>query len=497
MSQTDALNNKSPAHTSKTEIAPETVIDTSLTHARSEKFAGRIRRVHGQIVEVEFEKNQFLPKFFEILTSPENPQVKLEVYAFTERNSLYCLSVSAKNLLHRDMPITSTGSPLTIPVSPKLLGRLIDLYGQPRDNLGPLQDVDQVSIYQANISLDTVETTEQLLETGIKQIDLFTPFVRGGKIGFVGGAGVGKTVIMTELLRNITYKTSGVAVFAGIGERIREGHELFETVKASGVLPKIAMIFGQMNENAIIRFRVAWAATAMAEYFRDKMKKDVLFFCDNTYRFIQAGSEVSALLESIPSELGYQATMESEISNFENRLVSTKDGSITSVQTVYVPADELTDVAVSAIISHLNAVVILSRPIASRGYYPPIDSLLSSTSTLNKKTVGEDHYETATKALELLHNHQRLSRIVAIVGESELSPYDRLVFQRAKRIINYMTQPFSTTEAQTGKKGRIVPLKNTVADVKRIISGEADNIPAEKMMYIGSLDEIKTTDIHH
>ena len=269
MSQTDALNNKSPAHTSKTEIAPETVIDTSLTHARSEKFAGRIRRVHGQIVEVEFEKNQFLPKFFEILTSPENPQVKLEVYAFTERNSLYCLSVSAKNLLHRDMPITSTGSPLTIPVSPKLLGRLIDLYGQPRDNLGPLQDVDQVSIYQANISLDTVETTEQLLETGIKQIDLFTPFVRGGKIGFVGGAGVGKTVIMTELLRNITYKTSGVAVFAGIGERIREGHELFETVKASGVLPKIAMIFGQMNENAIIRFRVAWAATAMAEYFRD------------------------------------------------------------------------------------------------------------------------------------------------------------------------------------------------------------------------------------
>ena len=456
------------------------------------KFMGRVRGVHGQIVEVEYAKSDSLPKYYEILTSPDNNKVCLEVYAYSDKNSLYCLSISSKDILYRDLPIVSTGKPLTIPASEKILGRVINIYGQPQDNLGPLEDVEQIPIYQDRPLFDTVETPENLLETGIKQIDFFTPFVKGGKIGFVGGAGVGKTVLMTELLRNITYKHEGVAVFAGIGERIREGHELAEAVRAAGVSSKICMIFGQMNENAIIRFRVAWAATAIAEYFRDKLKKDVLFFADNTYRFIQAGSEVSALLESIPSELGYQATMESEISNFENRLVSTKSASITSVQTVYVPADELSDVAVAAIISHLDGVVILSRAIASRGFYPPINSLLSSTNTLNRKTVGPEHYETATKALELLHNHQRLSRIVAIVGESELSPYDRIIFQRAKKVINYMTQPFFTTEAQTGKKGKTVPREQTVRDVKRIILGELDNVPAEKILYIGSLDDLKT-----
>lgn len=456
-----------------------------------DQFSGRVRGVHGQIVEVEFDKSENLPKFYEILTSPQNPKVRLEVYAYSDRNSVYCLSISAKNILHRDLKIISTGKTLTIPVSENLLGRLINIYGEPQDNLGPLGEVENIPIYKDHPSFEAVETPETILETGIKQIDFFTPFIKGGKIGFVGGAGVGKTILMTELLKNITGKVEGIAVFAGIGERIREGHELAESVKASGVLSKIAMIFGQMNENAIIRFRVAWAATAIAEYFRDILKKDVLFFADNTYRFIQAGSEVSALLESIPSELGYQATMESEISNFENRLVSTKNGSITSVQTVYVPADELSDVAVAAIISHLDAVVVLSRSLASRGFYPPIDPLLSSTSTMAKRTVGIDHYETATKALELLHNHQRLSRIVAIVGESELSPYDRLVFQRAKKIINYMTQPFATTQAQTGKKGIIVPREKTVADVKKIINGELDEIPPEKLLYIGSLDGIK------
>ena len=459
---------------------------TAKTH-----FLGRIRGVHGQIVEVEYDKTSSLPKYFEILTSPENKDVKLEVYAFSDRNSLYCLSISSKDILYRDLPIISLGKPLTIPASEKLLGRLINIYGEPQDDLGPIGEVEHIPIYEDNPSFEDVISTETILETGIKQIDFFTPFIKGGKIGFVGGAGVGKTVLMTELLRNITGKLQGVAVFAGIGERIREGHELAESVKAAGVLPKICMIFGQMNDNAIIRFRVAWAATTIAEFFRDRIKKDVLFFADNTYRFIQAGSEVSALLESIPSELGYQATMESEISNFENRLVSTKNGTITSIQTVYVPADELSDVAVSAIISHLDGVVILSRNLASRGLYPPVDPLLSSTNSLNKKIVGDLHYDTATKALELLHNHQRLSRIVAIVGESELSPYDRLVFQRARKIINYMTQPFFTTQAQTGKKGQVVERQKTIRDVQRIISGELDALAAEKLLYIGSLDDIK------
>lgn len=463
----------------------------SKTNNQANEFSGRVRGVHGQIVEVEYDKTVNLPKFYEILTSPENPEVKLEVYAFSDKNSIYCLSISKKDILYRDLPISATGKPLTIPASEKLLGRLINIFGEPQDDLGPLGDVDHIPIYETSPSFDTVETPDTVLETGIKQIDFFTPFIKGGKIGFVGGAGVGKTILLTELLRNITGSHPGIAVFAGIGERIREGHELAQSVKTAGVLNKICLILGQMNDNAIVRFRVAWVATALAEYFRDRMKKDVLFFVDNTFRFIQAGSEVSALLESIPSELGYQATMESEISNFENRLVSTKNASITSVQTVYVPADELSDVAVSAIISHLDAVVILSRTIASRGFYPPIDPLLSSTNSLNKKIVGNQHYEIATKAIELLHNHQRLSRIVSIVGESELSPYDRLIFQRAKKIIYYMTQPFFTTEAQTGKKGKSVTRQQTITDVQRIIAGELDTVPVDKLYFIGSLEDLK------
>lgn len=457
------------------------------------QFRGRVRGIRGQIVEVEFEDTAKVPAFFEILTSPLNSAIRLEVYAYSENNTLFCLSLSAKHLLYRNMTITTTGSSLTIPVGIGILGRVINLYGDPQDGKGPLKDVKSKSIYQPPGSLETVETSISLLETGIKQIDFFTPFIKGGKIGFVGGAGVGKTVLMTELLRNVTYKYKGVSVFAGIGERIREGHELVESLKKSEVLSRVAMVFAQMNENSVIRFRVAWAAATIAEYFRDELKKDVLFFADNTYRFIQAGSEVSALLGSIPSELGYQATMETEIANFENRLTSGLHASITSVQTVYVPADELSDVGVSSIIGHLDSVVILSRAIASRGYYPPVDPLLSSASSLSRKILGDDHYDTVTKALEILNNHQRLSRIVAIVGEAELSPYDQTLYQRAKKLINYMTQPFFTTQSQTGKKGAVVALNTTVKDVKTILSGEYDSVPAEKLMYVGSLQDAKLT----
>ena len=455
------------------------------------QFRGRVRSIRGQIVEIEFEQNQNAPVFFEILTSPSNPNLRLEVYAYTENNSLFCLSLSAKHLLYRNMPIITTGQSLTVPVGIGLLGRVIDLYGQPQDNLGPLKDVQYLPIYGRPITLESVETSQTLLETGIKQIDFFTPFIKGGKIGFVGGAGVGKTVLMTELLRNVTFKHRGVSVFAGIGERIREGHELVEYLKKSEVLTRVALIFAQMNENSVVRFRGAWAAATIAEYFRDELKKDVLFFADNTYRFIQAGSEVSALLEAIPSELGYQATMETEIANFENRLVSSSNASITSVQTVYVPADELSDVGVASIVGHLDSVVILSRAIARRGFYPPIDPLLSSSSSLSSNIISKEHYETVTKALEILHNHQRLSRIVAIVGEAELSPYDQALYQRAKKLINYMTQPFYTTQAQTAKKGTIVPLSSTVKDVKRILTGECDGISEEKFLYIGSLKDAK------
>lgn len=461
---------------------------------KGKPFSGRIRGVKGQIVEIEFDETESLPKFFDILSSPENPKIKLEVYAYSDNNSLLCLSLTQRKWLYRDMNIVSTGHPIVIPGGKEVLGRVFNLFGEPVDNKGQLKSNTMLPIYGKAMEMKNVITSAEIVETGIKIIDFFTPFVKGGKIGFVGGAGVGKTVLMTELLRNITYKHSGVACFAGIGERIREGHELMKSLEASKVIDRVALIFGQMNEHAIIRFRVAWAATTLAEYFRDQEKKDVLFFADNVYRFIQAGSEVSAVVGAIPSELGYQATLETEISNFENRLVSTTNGSITSVQTVYVPADELSDVGVAAIISHLDAVVILARPIASRGYYPPVDPLLSSSSTLNKNIVGEEHYEIATRALEMLHSHQRLSRIVAIVGEAELSPYDQLVFQRAKKLTNYMTQPFYTTESQTGKKGAEVPRATTVQDVNSIISGKVDQVPAEKFMYISSLAGAKLLD---
>jgi F-type H+/Na+-transporting ATPase subunit beta len=453
------------------------------------QFSGRIRGVRGQIVEVEFENRENLPNFYDILTSPENPDVRLEVFAFAGATKLHSLSLSNHRLLYRDMPVISTGAPMKIPVGTSILGRVMDVYGKPQDRKGEIRDVEWLPIYGTKIAIEGVATTQEVLETGIKTIDFFTPFVKGGKIGFVGGAGVGKTVLMTELLRNITYKHEGVGVFAGLGERIREGHELMKSLEKSKVIDRVTMIFGQMNENAAIRFRVAWSATTIAEYFRDREKKDVLFFADNVYRFIQAGSEVSAVLGAIPSELGYQATLETEISSFENRLVGTANGSITSVQTVYVPADELSDVAVSAIISHLDAVVILSRPIASRGLYPPVDALLSSAGTLNKNVVGNEHYETATKALEMLNNHKRLSRIVAIVGETELSPFDQLIFSRAKKLINYFTQPFFTTEVQTGKKGAVVPRETTVKDVSLIMSGDLDPVPAEKFLYIGSIKD--------
>lgn len=450
-------------------------------------FEGRIRVVRGQIVEIAYEKQESLPKFFDVLTSPENPEIRLEVYAYEPGNQLACLSLTKTGLLRRDMPIVSTGSPLRIPVGPEILGRVFNLFGTPVDNKGDIVPTKSVPIYAEKGAGTKGVTTTELLETGIKAIDFFTPFIKGGKFGFVGGAGVGKTVLQTELLRNITFKMEGLAIFAGIGERIREGHELMKSLEESKVISRVALLFGQMNENAAVRFRISAAAATIAESFRDGDKKDVLFFADNVYRLVQAGAEVSAVLGSIPSELGYQATLATEIANFENRLITTDTAAITSCQTVYVPADELSDVGVAAILSQLDGQIILSRVIASRGFYPPIDSLVSSSSTLDRKIVGDHHYEVATKALEVLHENQRLARIVAIVGEAELSPHDQLIYQRARKLTNYMTQPFYTTEAQTGKKGVTVSRETTVADVEKIISGKVDTVAADKFMYIGSL----------
>jgi F-type H+-transporting ATPase subunit beta len=459
-----------------------------MVNLEGQEFKGRVKSVRGQIVAVEHLAGT-LPNRHGILSSPQDAAVKLEVYAYERQNTIHCLSLGRNDALVRGLPIVATGSPLKIPVGKKILGRVLNLFGEPQDFLGPLKDVPRKPVYIAPPAYTEVKAAEELMETGVKAIDFFTPFLRGGKIGFIGGAGVGKTVLMTELLGNITKKHHGVSVFAGIGERIREGHELWLKLKESGTLEKTVLMMAQMNENAAVRFRIAWAAATVAEYFRDEEKKDVLFFVDNTFRFVQAGSEVSALLEQIPSEMGYQATLETEMANFQDRLVSTGNGSITSVQTVYVPADELTDPAVNTAMAYLDSVVILSRELAQKAHYPPIDPLRSSSTILKRSVVGDEHFDTATEALEILDRYEKLARIATIVGEAELSPYDRQIYRRAKKLLNYFTQPLFAIEAQTSRPGAFVPPKKTIRDVKLILSGALDEAPEERFLYIGSLDE--------
>jgi len=458
--------------------------------AQNIKFTGLIRRVRGQVVEVEYSGSGNLPKLRELLTSPDNPKVHLEIFAYTQDQSLLALSLTQKSWLQRNMPITTTNSTLTVPVGDGVLGRVINLFGEPQDDAGELKSEGRRPIYEPATTKITTPTKVELLETGIKPIDFFTPFIKGGKIGFVGGAGVGKTVLMTELLRNVIKQTKGVAIFCGIGERIREGHELWLMLRQFDALSRTGLIFGQMNENAAVRFRTAWAAAALAEYYRDEQKKDILFFVDNVFRFVQAGSELSPMLDQIPSELGYQATLESEVAAFEERLVNTPTGSITSVQNIYVPADELSDPGVAAIMSHLDSVVILSRDLTQRGYYPPIDLFRSSSGLLSSEILGERHFKAVTSALELIGEYERLQRIVSIVGESELQAEDRLIFQRANKLINYMTQPFYTTEFQTNRSGITVPKEDTISDVEKILGGELDKIDADKLLYIGNLSKI-------
>lgn len=458
-------------------------------------IAGKIQAINDQIATVIITSEE-QPKLLEILTSPNDPTVRLEIYHQVETLSM-CLILSNMSKLYRGMSITGTGVSLSIPSSDKLLGRVINLFGDPQDGQSPIESDRRVPIYSATPPLSTIKSSVEILQTGIKTIDFLTPFLKGGKIGFIGGAGVGKTVLMTELIHNITGTAGGVdrkstvSVFAGVGERIREGQELYERLKSTGVLAKTAMILGQMNENAASRFRVGLAAVAIAENFRDQYKKDVLFFIDNMFRFVQAGNEVATILGTIPSEQAYQATLQSEVSGIEDRLVSTDNGSITSVQTVYVPSDEITDAGVNTIMPFFDTAVVLSRSIAQLGLYPPVDISQSSSSTLSRTVVGQDHFQVLTQFQELLDQYNKLSHIVAIVGESELSTTDQLVFHRVKKVINYLTQPFFVTEAQTSRKGVFVQKKNTVNDIKLILSGKLDNVPEEKLLYIGSLADAK------
>ena len=451
---------------------------------------GVITEVKSQIATVVIDSEE-LPAPGEILTSPNDTEVNLEVYSESQ-NKIDCLILSDPYKLYRGMIIQGTGSGLKTAVGETVLGRAFNLFGVPQDKKPGLSTKLNSSIYSPTAPLSTIQTGFEILETGIKAIDFLSPFIKGAKIGFIGGAGVGKTILLTELLHNITLKEQqSVSVFAGVGERIREGQELYQRLSELKVLPKIALILGQMNENAAVRFRVAAAAATMAEYFRDIDKKDILFFIDNMYRFVQAGNELATVLGTTPSEGAYQATLQRDISSLQDRLVSTVSGTITSVQNIYVPADDLSDPGVSAIMSFLDTVIVLSRATASVGLYPPIDPINSSSSYFSKNYLGERHFQALTQVRQLFVEYNKTSHIVAIIGETELNPSDQILYQRAKKIINYLTQPFFVTEGQTGRKGIFVPKQNTIEDIEIILSGKIDSTPAEKLLYIGTLKEAK------
>lgn len=451
-------------------------------------YVGRVRGVLGQIVRIECD-GSYRPPLRELLTAVDNPAIRLEAYSYEGAHTLFCLLLSEVDTIGRGIKIVSTGARITVPVGASVLGRVIDLYGEPIDGGGPIAKTVERSIYREHAQTvgSRIVRPSEIQETGIKTIDFFVPLLKGGKMALVGGAGVGKTTLQEEILRNVVYDGSGVSVFAGIGERIREGHALWTSLGEHNVLDRTALVFGHINKNAAVRAITASTAATLVEYFRDEEKKDVLFFVDNVFRFLQAGSELSTLLGELPSEFGYQPTLQSEIAEFENRLYSTTDASVTSVQTVYVPADEFGNPAVSATMPHMDAVAILSRELTYEGRYPAVDPFLSMSTALNPKTVGVEHYRAATEAVEILNQYKQLARIVSIVGEEELSIENQKRYLRAQKILNYMTQSFIITEVETGRPGVKVRRELVVRDVRAILDGVLDDVPAERFLYIGDL----------
>ncbi len=451
----------------------------------TKQFVGRVYGVRGQIVLVHCESD-YRPELLEVLNAEKDSKVILEVHSYYRRDLIHCLLLSSKEDVYRGMRIVGSGTALSIPVGECVLGRAFNLYGLPVDG-GILLGEKERRPINPPVRAITIHRNKKkiLLETGIKILDFFTPLVEGGRLALVGGAGVGKTALMTEIIRNLNNTHPGVTLFAGIGERIREGHELWRSLQETGALLKTALIVGHINENAAVRFKIAAAAATLAEYFRDEEQTDVLFFVDNIFRFVQAGNELSTLLEEIPSEFGYQSTLQTQIAEFENRLSSGKSASISSIQTVYVPGDQLTDPSVAAALPYFEAVVVLSRPMSQEGRYPAVDFLTSKSAVLDRSLITDRHFKALTSAIETLNQYERLERIVAVIGKEELSAQDKLTYERAQRLRNYMTQPFFTMEEQTGREGVFVSRDAVIEDVEGILSGEFDAIAPEKFSYIG------------
>ena len=456
-----------------------------------QKNIGRVVQIQGPVIDVKFDDNHMPELLTAIKVALGNDKyLTIEVAQHIGDDVVRCISMGPTEGLIRGMEAIDTGAPISVPVGEATLGRMFNVLGEEIDEQGKVPaNTKRLPIHRAAPSFSEQTTESVILETGIKVIDLLCPYVKGGKIGLFGGAGVGKTVLIQELINNIATQQHGISVFAGVGERTREGNDLYHEMKGTGVLSKTALVFGQMNEPPGARLRVALSGLTMAEYFRDYEHQDVLLFIDNIFRFTQAGSEVSALLGRMPSAVGYQPTLATEMGQLQERITSTKDGSITSVQAIYVPADDLTDPAPATTFSHLDAKTVLDRKTAALGIYPAVDPLDSSSTILDPHIVGEEHYQVARGVQKILQRYQELQDIIAILGMDELSDEDKLLVARARRIRNFLSQPFFVAEVFSGNKGIYVPLKETIRSFKEILEGKYDSLPEQAFLYVGTIED--------
>ena len=450
---------------------------------------GIVKRVTGPVVDIEFPQGEQpeIRRAVEILA--EGHSIKAEVVQDIGRGGVRCIALASTDGLYRGCPAVDTGTTISMPVGEGTLGRMFNVAGEPIDGKGPVDAVKYMPIHRDPPAFTEIKPAEEMLETGIKVVDLLTPYAKGGKIGLFGGAGVGKTVLIMELIRNVAYEHGGYSVFAGVGERSREGNDLWNEMNESGVIDKTALVFGQMNETPGARLRVPFSALTVAEFFRDERRQDVLLFIDNIFRFIQAGAEVSALLGNMPSAVGYQPTLASEMGAMQERITSTKNGSITSIQAVYVPADDLTDPAPATTFTHLDATTVLSRKITELGIYPAVDPLDSTSRILDANIIGKEHYDCAQRVKKILQKYKELQDIIAILGMDELSDEDRLTVNRARRVQRFLSQPFTVAEKFTGVKGVMVPIEECIRGFNMILDGEVDYLPEQAFLNVGTIDD--------
>ena len=450
---------------------------------------GKVVQVIGPVVDIKFNSNELPNLLNAIEIEFNNEKLVVEVSQHVGDDVVRCIAMSSTDGLVRGTKAVDTGNAISVPVGPQTLGRIFNVLGEPVDNRPQVKSPERWPIHRPAPSYEDQETGTEILETGIKVVDLIAPYLKGGKIGLFGGAGVGKTVIIMELINNIAKQHGGISVFSGVGERTREGNDLYYEMTDTGVINKTALVFGQMNEPTGARMRVGLTGLTMAEYFRDQEGQDVLLFIDNIFRFTQAGSEVSALLGRMPSAVGYQPTLATEMGALQERITSTKKGSITSVQAVYVPADDLTDPAPATTFAHLDATTVLSRSISSLGIYPAVDPLDSNSRILNPEIVGKEHYDVAREVQSTLQRYKELQDIIAILGMDELSDEDKIVVSRARKVQNFLSQPFSVAEQFTGMAGQYVPLKETIRGFKEILEGKHDSVPESAFLFVGAIEE--------